>query len=86
MQKRKPALVVYAGDMPTEVNDWCCEHEINTHYRNDLVSIKDHKRVSYTGDFKNDFIYVLDENPLTEWLKTEIDDLEQYDYVGIIGT
>jgi hypothetical protein len=71
MRKCKDALVIDASDLPWEVEEWCCEQEISTHYKNDLVSL------GWRG---------LDDNPLVNWLKDHIDNLEDYEYVGIIAT
>lgn len=32
--------VVYAGDMPQEVLDYCVQNDINTHYQNDITFVK----------------------------------------------
>ncbi len=83
MRKTKPtfnrSVVVDALDLPPEVEDWCMEHDVSTHYAESLVRI-----------FKDD----LDEdgpNPFLEWLKSQGVDIEEFSdgrqyFISVIGT
>lgn len=49
-----------AADMPDNVSDYCVEHEIQTHYQNDVAYVKDDgnpfaewlKSIGYAEDFR----------------------------------
>lgn len=73
------SIVVDALDLPREVDDWCIENDISTHYVESLVRIfKDEP--SEPGP-----------NPLLEWLKSAGVDIEEYSdgqqyFISIMGT
>ena len=76
MPRFRKAVVVDARDLPVDVDDWCVDHEISTHYAESLVRI-----------WKNDDY----PNALTRWLESEGVKLSEFDdgrivYVARIGT
>lgn len=77
-KKFSTAVVVDAVDLPDDVNDWCCNHDISTHYADSLVLI-------YRSDSPEK------DNLLFKWLIKEGIDMQQYSseacyYVAIMGT
>ena len=72
------AILVHVVDMPQEVEEWCVDQEVSTHYQNDVVIVHHDRR---------------EENPLFQWATTHLDalQLEQYRhgdyyYIAIIAT
>lgn len=41
MKKEKPLMIpaVDACDLPVEILDWCVDHDVSTHYQDDIIQI-----------------------------------------------
>ena len=63
MRKCKDALIIDARDIPNDVNDWCCENEISTHYENSLHCLRTHVKVA-----ENEYEWQLQDSPLVNCL------------------
>lgn len=69
------SIVVDAGDLPVEVENWCIEQDISTHYEHSLCI----------------FDKTVPLNPLLEWLQNQGVDLREFSnencyYVSMVGT
>ncbi len=74
----KTLITVNAVGMPTDVSDYCCEHEISTHYQNDIAQI-------YNSD--NPFANWLKKNGYKFKAKPSKEgDYGDFDEIGIIAT
>lgn len=62
--------MVNAVDMPTEVEDWCIENDVSTHYDND-VALFETKEKNPLNDWLKELGYVTK---------------DKYTYVAVIGS
>lgn len=67
--KKKPEMIlaVNASEFPKEIEDWCCEGDISTHYQNDVIQIwKDDKEDDiFVKWFESKYDYKFDRTKIT---------------------